>query len=77
MLAVAAVAPDVNFTIILPELILSLAGVVVMMVDAFTRRAAQRWVTGALSLVGLAAAAVSCVWLWGRAMRRGRRPSTA
>jgi NADH-quinone oxidoreductase subunit N len=64
MLAIPAVAPDVNFTIILPELILSLAGVVVMLVDAFTRRAGQRWVTGSLSLAGLIASAVACVWLW-------------
>jgi NADH-quinone oxidoreductase subunit N len=36
---------------------------VVMMVDAFARPA-QRWVTGSISLVGLAAAALSVLWLW-------------
>src|ERR687894_569672 len=59
-----AVSPDVNFTLILPELIVSVAGVVVMLVDAFTRRSNQRWVTGLLSLAGLVAAAVVCVLLW-------------
>jgi NADH-quinone oxidoreductase subunit N len=60
-------APDVNFGILLPELILSVAGVVVMMVDAFTRRLSQRWVTGAVTLAGLAAAAAAVLWLWGGA----------
>jgi len=56
--------PDVNFTLILPETIICLAGVVVMLTDAFTRRLNQRWLTGGLSLVGLGAATVSCLWLW-------------
>jgi NADH-quinone oxidoreductase subunit N len=34
-----------------------------MLVDAFAR-AKQRWVTGIISLVGLTAAAVACVWMW-------------
>ena len=67
-LAITPAAPDVNFWILLPELILSVAGVVVMLVDAFTRRESrQRWVTGALSLAGLGAAAAATVWLWGDA----------
>jgi NADH-quinone oxidoreductase subunit N len=57
-------APDINFGLLLPELILSVAGILVMMVDAFTRRLSQRWVTGAISLVGLGAAAAATLWLW-------------
>ncbi|HZH89851.1 MAG TPA: NADH-quinone oxidoreductase subunit N [Pyrinomonadaceae bacterium] len=59
-----AASPDINFTLILPEMIVAVAGVLVMLVDAFTRRTNQRWVTGAISLVGLAAAAAVCVNLW-------------
>jgi NADH-quinone oxidoreductase subunit N len=62
--AINAVAPDVNFTLLLPELILTIAGVVVMLVDAFTRRTGQRWVTGGLSLAGFIAAAAATLWLW-------------
>ncbi|MDT7604371.1 MAG: NADH-quinone oxidoreductase subunit [Acidobacteriota bacterium] len=51
-------------TLVLPETIISLAGVVVMLVDAFTRRADRRWLTGALSLAGLTASAAVCVGLW-------------
>ncbi|HYE15320.1 MAG TPA: NADH-quinone oxidoreductase subunit N, partial [Pyrinomonadaceae bacterium] len=69
--AIPAVSPDVNFQMLLPELILSVAGVVVMLIDAFTRRQAQRWVTGSVSLAGLAAAAWSCVWLWDEAKTGG------
>ncbi len=54
---------DVNFAIILPELIVVVAGVLVMLVDAFARPS-QRWLTGGLSLAGLGAAAAACVWLW-------------
>ncbi|HEU4594497.1 MAG TPA: NADH-quinone oxidoreductase subunit N [Pyrinomonadaceae bacterium] len=63
--AIQPSAPGINFGILAPELILVVAGVVVMLVDAFTRRRAQRWVTGALSLVGLGASAVATLWLWG------------
>jgi len=64
-LVIPAVAPDVNLQLLLPELILSVAGVLVMLVDAFTHRRGQRWATGGLALAGLAAAALSCVWLRG------------
>src|SRR5829696_8384890 len=60
-------APDVNFGILLPELILAVAGVVVMLVDAFARRRGQRWMTGGLSLAGLGASAAATLWLWGGA----------
>ncbi|MBA2340884.1 MAG: NADH-quinone oxidoreductase subunit N [Pyrinomonadaceae bacterium] len=62
-----AFSPDVNFAIILPELILSVVGALVMLIDAFLPRADSgrgRWITGSVSLIGLAAAALSCVWLW-------------
>jgi NADH-quinone oxidoreductase subunit N len=65
--AITPVAPDINFGILLPELILTVAGVVVMLVDAFTRRTGQRWVTGGVALGGLAAAAAATLWLWGGA----------
>ncbi|HEX8722394.1 MAG TPA: NADH-quinone oxidoreductase subunit N [Pyrinomonadaceae bacterium] len=67
-LAVTPTAPEnMSFGILLPELILSVTGVLVMLVDAFARRANQRWLTGGLSLAGLAAAAAATVWLWGSA----------
>lgn len=55
--------PDINFRLILPELIVCVLAVVVMLVDAFTKRK-QRWLTGGISLVGLTAAALSTIWLW-------------
>jgi NADH-quinone oxidoreductase subunit N len=63
--AITPVAPDINFGLLLPELILSVTGIAVMLVDAFTRRLSQRWVTGALALGGLAASAAATFWLWG------------
>jgi NADH-quinone oxidoreductase subunit N len=63
--ALPAASPDVNLTLVLPETIISVAGVLVMLVDAFTRRAGRRWLTGALALAGLVAAAAVCVSLWG------------
>src|SRR2546423_10605184 len=59
-----AANPDVSFTLLLPELIVSVAGVVVMLVDAYRRREDRPWLTGGLSLAGLGAAAVACFWLW-------------
>src|SRR6266480_3982504 len=62
-LALQYATPDVNLWLILPELVICTVAVVVMLVDAFGKPA-QRWVTGAISLAGLAAAAVSSAWLW-------------
>src|SRR5882724_6978008 len=62
-LAFQYATPDVNLWLILPELIICVVGVVVMLVDAFTRPT-QRWVTGGISLLGLVAAAVGSTWLW-------------
>ncbi len=63
MLLFQAATPDINLTLIAPELIVSIAGVIIMMVDAFAPRG-ERWLTGALSLISLAAAAVASIWLW-------------
>jgi NADH-quinone oxidoreductase subunit N len=65
-LALQAVNLDLDFTLILPELIVMGAGVLVMLADAFTKRQDQRWLTGGLSLAGLVAAAVSTASLWPR-----------
>jgi len=55
--------PDVNLPLIAPELIVGVAGVVVMMVDAFTHRR-QRNVTATLSILALLGAGAATVWLW-------------
>ena len=55
--------PIINWSIIAPEVIVCLAAVVVMLVDAFTRPN-QRWITGGISLTGLALAGVASVGLW-------------
>lgn len=61
-LALQFVPPDISFALLAPELIICAVGVVVMMVDAFARPS-QRWVTGSISLFGLAASALSVIWL--------------
>ena len=63
MLLFQVVTRDISLTLILPELIVGIGGVLVMMIDAFARRH-QRWVTGSLSMVSLATAMGSVVWLW-------------
>lgn len=54
---------DVNWWVIAPELIVCLAAVVVMLVDAFANQR-QRWLTGAIALIGLGAGAATSIWLW-------------
>ncbi|MBA2379760.1 MAG: NADH-quinone oxidoreductase subunit N [Blastocatellia bacterium] len=54
--------PNVNIPIILPELIVAVAGVVVMLFDCFFPR--RRGITGAMSLIGLAIAAVVLGMMW-------------
>src|SRR5436853_545790 len=61
--AFQAANPDISLSLIAPELIVGLAAVVVMLVDAFARRG-QRWLTGALSIAALVAAAAASIWLW-------------
>jgi NADH-quinone oxidoreductase subunit N len=63
MLLFQAATPDINFTLIMPELIVGIAGVVIMMIDAFARRN-QRWITGSLSMLSLVAAMTGAIWLW-------------
>src|SRR5256714_4676187 len=58
-----AATPDINLTLIAPELIVGVAGVIVMMVDAFVRRE-QRWLTGSLSIISLVASLGASIWLW-------------
>lgn len=62
-LALQTLTADVNFALIMPELIVGVVGVLVMLVDAFARPK-QRWLTGSLSLIGLAAAAADIIWMW-------------
>jgi NADH-quinone oxidoreductase subunit N len=62
-LALQLTLADVNLSLIMPEMIVCLVGVLIMMVDAFARPN-QRWLTGGLSLAGLAAAAISTISLW-------------
>jgi NADH-quinone oxidoreductase subunit N len=63
MLLFQAATPDINLTLIAPELIVGVAGVIVMMVDAFARRE-QRWLTGTLSIISLFLALITSIWLW-------------
>lgn len=55
--------PVINWALIAPEVIVCAAAVLVMLVDAFVRPT-QRWITGSIALVGLAAAAAASVYLW-------------
>jgi len=64
LLAFQFTPPDVNLWLILPEIVICVVAVVVMLVDAFAR-SSQRWLTGGISLLGILAAAISSVWLWG------------
>ncbi len=56
------VTPNVSITIILPELIVALAGIVVMVYDSFFPK--DRTTTGIISLVGLAASGVWLAMMW-------------
>jgi NADH-quinone oxidoreductase subunit N len=60
-----SVMPTINWALITPEVIVCLAAVVVMLVDAFAKPT-QRWITGTVSMIGLAAAALATIWLWTR-----------
>ncbi len=64
VLAFQTILPDVNLELILPELLVTAAALVVMLVDAFTSRPEQRWATGAISLLGLIAAVFVCMGMW-------------
>ncbi len=55
--------PDVNLALIAPELIVGVAGVIVMLVDAFTHRR-RRNITATLSILAILGAGVASIWLW-------------
>jgi NADH-quinone oxidoreductase subunit N len=55
--------PIISWSLIAPEVIVCVAAVVVMLVDAFARPA-QRWITGSIVLIGLLIAAVATIFLW-------------
>ncbi len=54
--------PNVNLPIVLPEMIVALAGVIVMLYDSFFPK--QRNVTGTISLIGLAISAFLLISMW-------------
>ncbi len=56
------VNPDANVLAILPEVIVAVAGTIVMLFDSFFPK--QRVVTGAISLVGLVLAAIVLFTMW-------------
>lgn len=62
--------PDANIRIILPELIVAVAGTVVMLIDSFIP--GRKLITGAVSMIGLVAAAVVLCMMWA-----GTGPATA
>src|SRR5215510_1190008 len=55
--------PAITWGPIAPEVIVCLAAVIVMLIDAFAPET-QRWISGTVSLLGLAAAAVATILLW-------------
>ena len=55
--------PIINWALIAPEVIVCIAAVVVMLVDAFVRPT-QRWITGGISLAGIIAGIAGTIWLW-------------
>ena len=55
--------PIIDWALIAPEVIVCLAAVVVMIVDAFAHPS-QRWVTGGISMAGIVLAAGATIWLW-------------
>jgi NADH-quinone oxidoreductase subunit N len=65
-----SIMPIINWALIAPEVIVCIAAVVVMLVDAFAHPS-QRWVTGGISLIGLLAAAVATIWLWTSGLAAG------
>ena len=62
LFAFQAANPDINLWLIAPELIVVIAGVVIMMVDAFAPRQ-ERSLTALLSIAALIAAGGASIWL--------------
>lgn len=63
ILLMELVKPDTNLAAVLPEMIVAVAGILAMIYDSFVPK--QRYVTGAISLIGLAVSAVFLYSLWG------------
>ncbi|HKP68873.1 MAG TPA: NADH-quinone oxidoreductase subunit N [Pyrinomonadaceae bacterium] len=63
------VTPNVNMTVILPELIVAFAGIVAMVYDSFFPK--DRKTTGIIALVGLAASGVLLGMMWGEPQPAG------
>lgn len=55
--------PDTNITIILPEMIVAIAGVVVMLYDSFFPK--QRTVSGVIAIAGLVLSGIVLATMWG------------
>ncbi|HEY0429385.1 MAG TPA: NADH-quinone oxidoreductase subunit N [Pyrinomonadaceae bacterium] len=55
--------PNVNIWSVLPETIVAVAGIIAMVYDSFVPK--QRYVTGAISLIGLAISAIVLFMMWG------------
>lgn len=66
------VDPNISISIILPEMIVALTGIVVMLYDSFFPK--QRTVTTAISLIGIAVSAVLLGMMWNTS---GNVPATA
>ena len=64
------IAPNVNVTIILPEMIVAFAGVVVMLYDSFFPK--QRTVSGVIAIAGLVISGVVLATMWS-----GDQPATS
>ena len=59
--------PNANISAILPEMILAIAGTIVMLYDSLVPK--QRYVTGAISLIGLGLSAIFLYSMWGNPMQ--------
>ena len=57
------IPPNANVTVILPELIVAIAGVVVMVYDSYFPK--QRAVSGIIALLGLVASGIMLAMMWG------------
>ena len=55
-------APQINFALIFPEIIVAAVGTIVMLYDCFFPN--QRATTGAMSIMGLLVAAAATIFLW-------------
>jgi NADH-quinone oxidoreductase subunit N len=56
---------DLHFSLIMPEIIVTATAVLVMAIEAFTRKSLKAWPSGIVSMLGLAAAAFFTIDLYG------------